>query len=150
MTFSENPKLTNTVLSFANIQFSGLILSLKGSFSWHFLPLFFHDLNPSGSLIHTLKYFRIIFRFRPSIQMFKKLCSVHHTGESNSAVCIIIISGGRLWGVQCINNAAESDSAVCTHSILVESRKHTETRQCMYIHPRSHYLSSYQGSVLIQ
>ena len=64
---------------------------------------FFHDLNPSRPLINRLKYFRIRFRFRQDIRIFKKirgvkhprLHGVHHTTESSnqnfsksSAVCI--------------------------------------------------------------
>ena len=49
---------------------------------------FFHDSKPSGPLINRLKYFRIRFRFRRDIRIFKKLCGVHPTAESDSAVCI--------------------------------------------------------------
>ena len=50
---------------------------------------FFHDSNPSGSLINRLKYFLIRFRFRRDIRIFKKLHGVHPTTESDSALCII-------------------------------------------------------------
>ena len=50
---------------------------------------FFYDSNPHGPLINSLKYFRIRFQFRGDFQIFKKLCSVHHPAESDSAVCII-------------------------------------------------------------
>ena len=49
---------------------------------------FYHDSNPSRPLISRLKYLQIRFRFRRDIQIFKKLRSVHHLAESNSAVCI--------------------------------------------------------------
>ena len=49
---------------------------------------FSHDWNPSGPLINRLKYFRIRFPFRRDIQLFKKLCGVHHTKESSSTVCV--------------------------------------------------------------
>ena len=45
--------------------------------------LYFHDSTPSGPLINRLKYFRIRFRFRRDIQIFKKLSGVHHTAESS-------------------------------------------------------------------
>ena len=59
---------------------------------------FFHDSNPSRPLINRLKYFRIRFRFRRDIRIFKKLHGVHHTAESSSA---------------CLHHTAESSSAVC-------------------------------------
>ena len=87
---------------------------------------FFHYLNPSGPLINRLKYFRIRFRFRQDIKMFKKLLGVHPTGESSSAVCITQRSqemksspktprcashrGVRLCSV---HHTAESSSEVC-------------------------------------
>ena len=90
---------------------------------------FFHDSNPTRSLISRLKYFRIWFQFCRDIQILKKLHSVHPTAESYSAVCIIPRSqaqrcashrgvklgcvhhrGVKLSGV---NPTAESDFAVC-------------------------------------
>ena len=93
--------------------FSELVSALKRVRHKIFDLHFFHDSNPSGPLINRLKYFRIQFRFRPDIQILKKLrgvhptflrcaahcgiklCSVHHTAESsnhnflkNSVVCI--------------------------------------------------------------
>ena len=63
---------------------------LKKSVSQDFRPpIFFHDLNPSGPLIKRLKYFGIRFQFCQDIQIFKKLCGVHPTAESELAVCII-------------------------------------------------------------
>ena len=50
---------------------------------------FFHDSNQSGPLINRLKYFRNRFRFCRDIRIFKKLCFVHPTSESDSAVCNI-------------------------------------------------------------
>ena len=46
---------------------------------------FFHDSNPSGPLINSLKYLLFQFRFRRDIQIFKKLSGLHHTAESDSA-----------------------------------------------------------------
>ena len=64
----------------------------KGCVSRDFWALFFHDLNPSGPLTNRLNHFRIFFRFRRDIQIFKKrrgvyhtavkLLGVHHTAES--------------------------------------------------------------------
>ena len=65
---------------------------LKGSVSQDFQPTFFHDSNPSRPLINRLIYFRIRFRFRRDIRIFKKLRrrlrGLHHIAESCSAVCI--------------------------------------------------------------
>ena len=62
--------------------------SLKGVCDEIFDRYFFHDLNPSGSLINRLKYFRIL-EFHRDIKIFKKLCSVHPTAVSRkqNTVC---------------------------------------------------------------
>ena len=99
---------------------------------------FFHDSNPSGPLINRPKYFRIQLRFCQDIQIFKiprcaayggvKLCGVHPTAESSSAVCITPWSqvmksspktprcashcGVRLLGLT-VHHTKESRSAVC-------------------------------------
>ena len=50
------------------------LLVLKRSVSRDFRPPFFsHDSNPSRPLINRLKYFRIRFRFRRDLRIFKKL-----------------------------------------------------------------------------
>ena len=51
---------------------------LKGSVSQDFQPTFFHDSNPSRPLINRRIYFRIRFRFRRDIRIFKKLRGVHY------------------------------------------------------------------------
>ena len=63
--------------------------SLKGVCDEIFDRYFFHDLNPSGSLISRLKYFRIL-EFHRDIKIFKKLCSVHPTAVSRkqNTVCL--------------------------------------------------------------
>ena len=43
---------------------------------------FFHYSNLSGSLTHKLNYFQIRFRFLWDIRIFKKLCGVNDTTES--------------------------------------------------------------------
>ena len=77
--------------------------------------LFLHDLNPSGLLINRLKYFRIRFDFADKFEfwsnsgvcisprsqtkcLYKKIRGVHHTAESDSAVCII----PRIQTAQCV------------------------------------------------
>ena len=107
---------------------------LKGSVSRDFRPKFFSWFDPSRPLINGLKSFWIWLRFRRAIQIFKKLCSMHHTAESDSAVCIILqsqtlrcVSHHRvmktkylnfflkaLWCALCnVHPTAESDSVVC-------------------------------------
>ena len=61
---------------------------LKGMCHNIFYLYFFHDSNPSGPLIKRLKHFRILFRIRRDIWIFKKLHGVHHTVDSDSTVCI--------------------------------------------------------------
>ena len=56
------------------------ISSLKGVCHEIFDP-FFHDSNPSGPLINSLKYFRIRFRFRQDIWSQSDLRGVQHTAE---------------------------------------------------------------------
>ena len=51
-------------------------------------------------LINRLKYFRIWYKFRRDIRIFQKLCGVHHTAESSSAVCIALRSQTAHWGVK--------------------------------------------------
>ena len=70
--------------------------SLTGSVSRDFLPLFFHDLNPSGPLINSIKYF-LWFRFQWDIQT-PRLRGVYCIAESDSAVCIVSLSQ-TLWCV---------------------------------------------------
>ena len=104
-------------------------VSLKGVCHKIFELHFFHDSNPSGPLIKRVKYFRIRFQFSRDIQIFKKLCSVHHTVESSSVVCIIPWSltlrcasyrGVKLCGV---HHTLEFDSALC---IILQS----QTQRC--------------------
>ena len=76
---------------------------IKGSVSRDFQPpVFFHDSKPSGPLINRLQYFRIRFRFRQDIQIFKKaprcashrrvgLRGVHHTAESITCQVSVLI-----------------------------------------------------------
>ena len=105
---------------------------LKGSVSRDFRPKFFSWFDPSRPLIKGLKSFWIWLRFCRAIQIFKKLCSMHHTAESDSAVCIILqsqtlrcVSHHRVMktkylkfffksSVVCtVHPTAESDSVVC-------------------------------------
>ena len=77
---------------------------LKGVCHEMFDLHFFHDSNPSRPLINRLKYFRLLFQFQRDIRIKKKetpqcashcgvrLCGVHHTAESSSAVCITLQS----------------------------------------------------------
>ena len=99
---------------------------IKGSIQQDFRPpCFFHDSNPSRPLINRLKYFRIGFRFRRDIQIFKKhWCASFR--ESDSSVCIKGCSQvpkisekplrcASHWGVKLcgVHHTAESSSAVC-------------------------------------
>ena len=116
--------------------------NLKGSVSRDFYLYFFHDSNPSGSLINRLKLFRIIYRFPRDVQIFKKLCGVSHTTESVYVVSIKPQSQTPWYASHCrvkiakyffltpwcashcsasicrvklcgVHHTAESDSAVC-------------------------------------
>ena len=111
-------------------------VSLKGVCNEIFYLHFFHDSNPSRSLINRLKYFRIWLQFRQDILILKKalLCAshhgvelrgLHHTAESNSMVCITPLSQviKKSLKTQCashcgawlhsLHTTAESSSAVC-------------------------------------
>ena len=70
---------------------------LKGQCHEIFDLHFFHDSNPPRPLINRLNYFRILFRFRRDLRIFKKLRSVHHPAESDSAVCNKIEIFASLW-----------------------------------------------------
>ena len=60
--------------------FKFVLCSLKGVCHEIFDPYFFHDSNPSGPLINSLKYFRIRFR--------NDLRCVQHTAKIISVLCI--------------------------------------------------------------
>ena len=98
--------------------------------------LFFHDSNQPKPLINSLKYFRIQFRFCRDIQIFKKLCGVHHTVESSSTVCIILWSqaprcalyhGVKLRGV---HPTGESSSAACITPWSQMIKSFLKTQRC--------------------
>ena len=72
-------------------------------------PVFFMIRTHLGPLIIRLKYFRIQFQFRRDIQIFKKLCGVHIIPRSQTWRCAAH-HGDKLCGV---HPTAESDSAVC-------------------------------------
>ena len=79
-----------SVPSVADLQSPFVVISaLQRECVTRFSTTIFYDSNPSGPLIYRVKYLRIWFRFRRDIQICKKLCSVHHIAESDSAVCII-------------------------------------------------------------
>ena len=48
-----------------------------------FDPNLFHDLNPSGPLINSQKYFLIRFRFRPDFRSKRYFRGVYHKAEIN-------------------------------------------------------------------
>ena len=115
-------------------------LLIKGSLSRDFLP-YFHELNPSGSLINS--YFRILFRFRRDIGIFKKLCGVHYSEESASAVSIIPRSQTLRCASHCcvkktkylkklcgVQNIVESNSGMCITPLCQESKISQKTLQC--------------------
>ena len=89
----------------------------------NFWPLFFHDLNPSGSLISRLKYFCIL-EFHRDIKIFKKLCSVHcashrsvkktkYRMSKNSATCIPSQRQTLQSAVCSVHSSVKSSFATC-------------------------------------
>ena len=78
--------------------------------SQDFRPPFFSWFEPIKAPDEQLKYFRILFRFIWEIRIFKKLCGVHPTAESDSAVCITPLFWVKLRGV---HHTVESSSVVC-------------------------------------
>ena len=80
---SEFPTLQKSYLNLVRLSF------VKGQCHEIFTLAFFYNYsNPTGPVIHILKYFRIYFRFRGDICMCKKLCSVIDAAESDSAVSL--------------------------------------------------------------
>ena len=127
-------------LSISVVDPSEVWTSLKGVCHEIFDLHFFHDLNPSRPLINRLKYFRIRFRFRRDIWIFKKLHGVHPTAESDSTVCVIPGSqtlqcasyrGVRLLGV---HHTADSDSLVCITPRSHENTASEKTLRCASHH----------------
>ena len=108
----------------------------KGSMSQDFLPLFFHDSNPSRPPKNRPKYFRIRFRFRQDIFQFLKGSVVCiPMWKSYSAVCTIPRSqtpwfasyhGVRLCG---LHHTTESRK-------LNVSKNTDESSSTVYITPR--------------
>ena len=116
--------------------------SLKGVCDEIFDRYFFHDLNPSGSLISRLKYFRIL-EFHRDIKIFKKLCSVHPTAVSRkqNTVCLKTLPRAshrrdRLCSLQsavCIPQWSQASQRASYRGFWLHCVHHTNESVTLYI-----------------